>query len=86
MFGNRKLSKKIICGIKNCNYTDKEIKELLETVPIKVLRKIAEEIIYADYDGYNGNCKDGEMLYFDSLSRWQKEFYIKQRLYKLNTK
>ena len=85
MFRNRKLFKKIICGIKNNNYTDKEVKELLETVPIKVLRKIAKEIIYADYDGYNGNRKDSEMRYFDSLSRWQKEFYIKQRLYKLYT-
>lgn len=53
--------KKIICGIRNNNYTDKGVKELLETVPIKVLRKIAKEIIYADYDGYNGNRKDSEM-------------------------
>lgn len=85
MLRNRKLFKKIICGIKNYNYTDKEIKELLEEVPIKVLRKIAKEIIYADHDGYNGNSKDSEICYFDSLSRWQKEFYIQERLYKLYT-
>ena len=70
MFRERKLFRKIICGIKNNKYTNKEITELLGIMPIKVLRKIAKEIIYADYDGYNGNCKDIEMCYLDSLSRW----------------
>ena len=85
MFREKRLFRKIICGIKNNDYTGKEIMELLHTIPIKVLRRIAKEIIYADYDGYNGNSKNNEMCYFDSLDRWQKEFFVQQRLYKLYT-
>lgn len=85
MFRNRKVFKRIICGIRNHDYTDKEIGILFQTVPAKVLRKLAKEIIYLDYDGYNGMQKDSTMYYFDSLDRWQKEFFIKERLYKLYT-
>lgn len=58
---------------------------LFQIIPVKVLRKIAKEIIYSDYDSYNGIEKNSTMYYFDSLDRWQKEFFIKERLYKLYT-
>lgn len=83
MFRERKFIRKILRRIRNNEYTNQEIVELLLVIPIEVLRKIAKEIIYADYDGYNGFDKYSKMCYFDSLSRWQKELYIQERLYKL---
>lgn len=85
MFKNRKLFKHFISNVKEHKYTIKEVKEKLGELPIAVVRKIGKEIIYADYDGYNGSSKSCELAYFDNLSRWQKEFFIEQRLYKLYT-
>ena len=83
MFKNRILFKDFISGIKEHRYTIREVRIILETLPIKVLRNIGKEIIYADFDGYNSNDKYCELCYFDNLDRQQKEFFIEQRLYKL---
>lgn len=83
MFKNRKLFKDFISKIKEHKYTTEESMNILKTLPIKVLRKIGKEIIYADFDGYYRKDKKSELAYFDSLDRWQKEFFIGQRLYKL---
>ena len=58
-------------------------REKLKELPIQVVRAIGKEIIYKDYDGYNFCRVDSKMAYFDNLDRWQKEFFIEQRLYKL---
>lgn len=84
MFKNRRLFKNFISGIKECQYTIQEVRQKLEELPIKVIRKIGKEIIYIDYDGYNYLDKSCELAYFDDLNRSQKEFFIEQRLYKLH--
>lgn len=83
MFKNRNLFKDFVSGVREHRYTTREAREKLEELPIKVLRRIGKEIIYADYDGYNYSRKSCELSYFDNLDRWQKEFFIEQRLYKL---
>ena len=83
MFKNRKLFKDFVSGVRECRYTTQEVREKLKELPIKVLRRIGQEIIYADYDGYNYSSKSCELAYFDNLDRCQKEFFIEQRLYKL---
>ena len=83
MFKNRRLFRDFVSGIKERKYTTKEARDILKTLPIKVIRKIGKEIIYADFDGYNGTDKYCELCYFDNLDRWQKEYFIAQRLYKL---
>lgn len=83
MFKNRKLFKDFISDVREHRYTTQEVREKLKELPIKVLRRIGQEIIYADYDGYNYSSKSSELAYFDNLDRWQKEFFIEQRLYKL---
>ena len=70
MFRERKLFRKIIPSNSVISLFVYLLFLIPQVMPIKVLRKIAKEIIYADYDGYNGNCKDIEMCYLDSLSRW----------------
>jgi hypothetical protein len=85
MFKNRKLFKDFISGVKERKYTKKEAMDVLKTLPNKVIRNIGREIIYTDFDGYNSNSKCQTLAYFDNLDRWQKEFYIEQRLYKLYT-
>ena len=83
MFKNRKLFKDFVSGVKEHRYTRREVADILETLPIKVLRKIAKKIIYLDYDGHDDSTKYSYLVYFDSLDRWQKEFFIKERLHKL---
>ena len=83
MFKNRKLFKDFVSGVREHRYTTQEVREKLKELPIKVLRRIGQEIIYADYDGYNYSSKSCELAYFDNLDRWQKEIFIEQRLYKL---
>lgn len=82
---NRKLFKEFVSGIREHKIGTKEAREKLKELPIEVVRNIGKEIIYSDYDGYNGSSKSCELAYFDNLDRWQKEFYIEQRLYKLCT-
>lgn len=83
MFKNRRLFKDFVSGIKERRYTTKEARNILKTLPIEVVIRIGKEIIYADFDGYNGNDKYCQLEYFDNLDRWQKEFFIEERLYKL---
>lgn len=81
MFKNKRLFKDFLSGIKEHRYTTKEARDILKTLPIKVLRSIGKEIIYADFDGYNYSDKACQLAYFDNLNRWQKEYFIEQRLY-----
>lgn len=83
MFRSTKVFKKFVADYRVGNLHPKEIGRILKTMPIKVLRRIGKEIIYSDYDGYNEVDKESEMAYFNNLDRWQKEFFIKERLYKL---
>lgn len=83
MFKNRKLFKDFVSGVREHRYTTQEAREQLKNLPTKILRKIGQKIIYTGYGGYNYLSKSCEMAYFDNLNRWQKEFYIEQRLYKL---
>ena len=83
VFKNRKLFKDFISGIREHRCTTIEARKKLKDLPISVVRNIGKEIIYSDYDGYNDNSKYCELVYFDNLDRWQKEFFIEQRLYKL---
>ena len=83
MFKNRKLYKDFISGVKEFRYNLCDIRRILPELPIKVIRRIGKEIIYLDYDGYNQIDIDCKMAYFDNLDRWQKQFYIEQRLYKI---
>ena len=76
--------KDFISGIKEYKYTEKEARNILKTLPIKVLKNIAEEIIYSDVDIYNKNIKHYQMMYFKNLDRRQKEFFVMERLYKLH--
>lgn len=75
--------KDFILSIKEGKIDIREIGTLLKTLPNDVIREIGKKIIYSDYDGYNNVSMLGKMQYFDNLDRWQKEFFIKQRLYKL---
>ena len=83
MFKNRRLFEDFVSGIREHRYTTREVEEKLKELPIQVVRAIGKEIIDKDYDGYNFCCIDSKMAYFDNLDRWQKEFFIKERLYKL---
>lgn len=83
MFKNRRLFKDFVSGIREHRYTTREAREKLKELPISVVRNIGKEIIYSDYDGYNDSSKSCELAYFDNLDRWQKEFFIEQRLYRL---
>lgn len=85
MFKNRRLFKDFVSSVREHRYTTKQAKEKLKELPIQVVRAIGKEIIFSDYDGYNYVSKDREMCYFNNLDRWQKEFFIEQRLYKLYT-
>ena len=83
MFKNRRLFKDFVSGIREHRYTTREAREKLKELPIQVVRAIGKENIYKDYDGYNFCSVDSKMAYFDNLDKWQKEFFIEQRLYKL---
>ena len=83
VFKNRKLFKDFVSGIREHRYTTREAREKLKELPISVVRSVGKEIIYSDYDGYNDISKSCELAYFYNLDRWQKEFFIEQRLYKL---
>lgn len=83
MFRNRKLFKDFISNIENRRYAAKDAREKLKELPIQVVRAIGKKIIYKNYDGYNFCRVNSEMAYFDNLDRWQKEFFIMQRLHKL---
>lgn len=85
IFKNRKIIKDFILNVREHKYGSKEAIAKLKEFPIEVVQNIGKEIIYADYDGYNGNSKSCELVYFNNLERWQKEFFIEQRLYKLYT-
>lgn len=83
MFKNRKLFKDFVSAIKEGRYTKEEARNILETLPITVLRRIGKEIIYSDFDSYNGNATYNELMWFDDFDRSQKEFYIMERLHRL---
>lgn len=78
-----KKQRNILTMIKAGEFTLSEIKEMLSIMTIHDLRLIGKSIIYSDYDGYNGSSKYNELIYFDNLDRWQKEFFVDQRLYKI---
>lgn len=83
MFKNRKLFKEFVSDVREHRCGIAQARERLKELPIDVVRAIGKEIIFSDYDGYNYSSKNQSLCYFDSLDRWQKEFYIEQRLYKL---
>lgn len=57
--------------------------DFLKSLSHKELHILAEEIIWKEYDGYNGSSCRTEQNYYDLMDRWQKEFYIKEREYLL---
>ena len=83
MFKNRRLFKDFVHNVREHRYTTQEARENLKELPAKVLRRIGQEIIYADYDGYNYLSISCTLDYFDNLDRSQKESFIEERLYKL---
>ena len=83
MFKNRRLFKDFVHDVREHRYTTQEARENLKELPVKVLRRIGQEVIYADYDGYNDSSISCELAYFDNLDRSQKESFIEERLYKL---
>lgn len=83
MFKNKRLFKNFVSDVREHRCGIKEAREKLKELPIQVVRAIGKEIIFSDYDGYNYVSKNNEMCYFDNIDRWQKEFFIEQRLYKL---
>lgn len=83
IFKNRRLFKEFVLDVKEHRCGIAQARERLKELPIDVVRAIGKEIIYKDYDGYNFGSVDSKMAYFDNLDRWQKEFFIEQRLYKL---
>ena len=85
MFKNKKLFKEFVSDVREHKIGIREAREKLKELPIQVVREIGKEIIYKDYDGYNFSSVDSKMAYFDNLDRWQKEYFIEQRLYKLYT-
>lgn len=85
MFKNKRLFKEFVSDVREHRVGIKEAREKLKELPVQVVRAIGKEIIYKDYDGYNFCSIDSKMAYFDNLDRWQKEFFIEQRLYKLCT-
>ena len=80
---NKRIFKEFIDGVENRTIGIKQCRELLPTLPIDVVVKLGEKIIWSDYDGYNKSRKESEVYYFYDLDRWQKEFFIEQRFYKL---
>ncbi len=83
IFKNKKLFKDFVSDIREHRCGIEEARTRLKELPIKVVRDIGKEVIFSDYDGFNYNSKHQSLCYFDNLDRWQKEFYIEQRLYKL---
>jgi len=83
MFKNRKLMKEFIENVRVGKYTISNAGDALEKLPIRVIRNIGKEIIYSNSDRYNKYEKGSELIWFDGLARWQKEHFIKQRLYDL---
>ena len=66
---------------KRINYVT--FKDFLSSLSHKELHILAEEIIWKDYDGYNGLSCYMELNNYDLMDRWQKEFYIEERKYLL---
>ena len=67
---------------KRTNYMT--FRDFLKALSHKELHILAEEIIWKEYDGYNGLSCRMEQNYYDSMNRWQKEFYIEERSYLLS--
>lgn len=80
---NKKLLNEFIDGIKTNKYPIRERSQRLKALPIEVVREIGKKIIFSDCDGFNTVSKEAELSYFDNLDRWQKEYFIEQRFYKL---
>ena len=80
-FRNRKLFRDFISCVRENRYDITKIKKTLKELPDEVIRKIGKEIIYSDYNGFNDISLNCSLSYFDNLSRWQKEFFIVERLY-----
>lgn len=69
--------------ILNKRYNFDRFSDFLKSLSNKELHKLGEKIINKKYDGYNFKSCYSETIYFDNLSRWQKEIYIEQRNYLL---
>ena len=67
---------------KRINYVT--FRDFLKSLSHKELHILAEEIIWKEYDGYNGSSCYMEQNYYDLMNRWQKEFYIEDRSYLLS--
>ena len=66
---------------KRINYVT--FRDFLSSLSHKELHILAEEIIWKDYDGYNGSSCYMEQNHYDLMDRQQKEFYIEDREYLL---
>lgn len=67
---------------KRTNYVT--FRDFLKSLSRKELHILAEEIIWKEYDGYNGSSCRMEQNHYDLMNRWQKEFYIEERSYLLS--
>lgn len=66
---------------KRTNYVT--FRDFLKSLSHKELHILAEEIIWKEYDGYNGSSCYMEQNHYDLMDRRQKEFYIEEREYLL---
>lgn len=73
MFRRKTKLKKVLD--KRTNYVT--FRDFLKSLSHKELHILAEEIIWKEYDGYNGSSCRMEQNHYDLMDRWQKEFYIK---------
>lgn len=55
---------------KRINYVT--FRDFLKSLSHKELHILAEEIIWKEYDGYNGSSCRTEQNYYDLMDRWQK--------------
>lgn len=79
MFRRKTKLKKVLD--KRTNYVT--FRDFLKSLSHKELHILAEEIIWKEYDGYNGSSCYMEQNHYDLMDRWQKEFYIEEREYLL---
>ena len=80
MFRRKTKLKKVLD--KRINYVT--FRDFLKSLSHKELHILAEEIIWKEYDGYNGSSCYMEQNHYDLMDRWHKEFYIEERSYLLS--